>query len=175
MSSGHLGIALSAYVIGGIVYRAMMIALSLAIGVVAGLRAMTAPAAVSWAARLSWLNVAPTPLAFLGYAFTPWILTVFALGELVADQLPTTPSRTVPIQFGTRIVTGGLSGAAIGAGSGALGIGAVAGIVGAVIGTLGGRAFRARLAKAFGRDRPAALIEDVVAIGGAYLIMVNLG
>jgi uncharacterized membrane protein len=148
--------------------------LSLLIGVVAGLRTMTAPAAMSWAARLGWLNVTPTPLALLGYAFTPWVLTLFALGELVVDQLPTTPSRTVPVQFGARILTGGLSGAAIGAASGTLVIGAVGGILGAVIGTLGGRAFRARLAAAFGRDRPAAFIEDAVAIGGALLIMAVL-
>jgi uncharacterized membrane protein len=146
--------------------------LALLIGIVAGLRSMTAPAAVSWAARLGWLDLAHTPLAFLGYAFTPWVLTVFALGELVTDKLPTTPSRKAPMGFGARIVTGGLSGAAIGAASGALVVGAVGGIIGAVIGTLGGAAFRARLAAAFGRDRPAALIEDAVAIGGAYLIMV---
>jgi uncharacterized membrane protein len=146
--------------------------LAFLIGIVAGLRSMTAPAAVSWAARLGWLDLAQTPLAFLGYAFTPWILTVFALGELVVDKLPTTPSRKAPMGFGARIVTGGLSGAAIGAASGALVVGAIAGIIGAVIGTLGGHAFRARLAAALGKDRPAALIEDAVAIGGAYLIMV---
>jgi uncharacterized membrane protein len=148
--------------------------LPLLIGVVSGLRAMTAPAAVSWAARLGWLNLAPTGLAFLGHAFTPWVLTVLALGELVTDQLPTTASRTVPIQFGARIVTGALSGAAIGAASGALVTGVVGGILGAVIGTLAGRTFRARLAAAFGSDRPAAFIEDAVAIGGAFLIMVVL-
>ena len=145
--------------------------LSVLIGIIAGLRAMTAPAAVSWAARLGSLNLAPTGLAFLGYAFTPWILTALALGELVTDQLPTTPSRTVPVQFGTRILSGGLSGGAVGAASGQLVVGAIGGAIGAVIGTLGGRAFRARLAASFGRDRPAALIEDAVAIGGAFLIM----
>jgi uncharacterized membrane protein len=148
--------------------------IALLIGVVAGLRAMTAPAAVSWGARLRSLDVAPTTLAFLGYALTPWVLTVLALVELVTDQLPTTPSRTVPVQFGARILTGGLSGAAIGAARGALGIGLIGGILGAVIGTLGGRGFRARLAAAFGSDRPAALIEDAVAIGGAFLIMAAL-
>ena len=145
--------------------------LALLIGIIAGLRAMTAPAAVSWAARLGWLKLAPTSLAFLGYAFTPWIFTALALGELVTDQLPTTPSRKVPVQFGTRLLTGGLSGAAIGAGSGQLVAGLLAGVVGAVIGTLGGAAVRGRLAAAFGQDRPAALIEDAVAIGGAFLIM----
>ena len=145
--------------------------LALLIGIIAGLRAMTAPAAVSWAARLGWLNLAPTGLAFLGYAFTPWIFTALALVELVTDQLPTTPSRTVPVQFGTRILTGGLSGGAIGAAHGQLVLGVLGGVVGAVIGTLGGRALRGRLAASFGQDRPAALIEDAVAIGGAFLIM----
>ena len=144
---------------------------ALLIGVIAGLRAMTAPAAVSWAARLGWLNHAPTSLAFHGYAYTPWIFTALALVELVTDQLPTTPSRTVPVQFGTRILTGGLSGGAIGAAHGQLVLGVVGGVVGAVIGTLGGRAVRGRLAASFGQDRPAALIEDAVAIGGALLIM----
>lgn len=145
--------------------------LALLIGIVAGLRAMTAPAAVSWAARLGWLNLAPTSLAFLGYAFTPWIFTALALGELVTDQLPTTPSRKVPVQFGTRILSGGLSGAAIGGANGQLVVGLLGGVIGAVIGTLGGAAVRGRLAASFAQDRPAALIEDAVAIGGAFLIM----
>ena len=135
---------------------------------------MTAPAAVSWAARLGWLNLAPTPLAFLGYAFTPWIFTVLALVELVTDQLPSTPSRTVPPQFGARIISGGLSGAAIGAAHGALAVGLIAGVLGAIAGTLGGRVFRAKLASAFGSDPPAAFIEDAVAIGGAILILAAL-
>ncbi len=147
------------------------IVLPLLIGVIAGLRAMTAPAAISLAARAGRLDLSTTSLAFLGYAYTPWIFTILALVELVTDQLPTTPSRTVPIQFGTRMLMGGLTGGAIGASGGALVIGVIAGIVGAVIGTLGGRAFRARLAAAFGSDRPAAVIEDLVAIGGAFLIV----
>lgn len=80
----------------------------------------------------------------------------------------------MPVQFGARIATGALSGAAIGATGGAMVGGLLAGIVGAVIGTLGGRAFRARLAAAFGSDRPAAFIEDAVAIVGALLIGVAL-
>jgi uncharacterized membrane protein len=150
------------------------VVLPLLIGVIAGLRAMTAPAAVSLAARAGWLDLTATPLAFMGYAYTPWIFTVLALVELVTDQLPTTPSRTVPIQFGTRILVGGLTGGAIGASGGSLAMGVITGIVGAVIGTLGGRAVRARLAAAFGSDRPAALIEDLIAIGGAFLIVTAL-
>jgi uncharacterized membrane protein len=145
--------------------------LPLLIGVIAGLRAMTAPAAVSLAARAGRLDLATTRLAFLGYAYTPWIFIVLALVELVTDQLPTTPSRTVPIQFGTRILMGGLTGGAIAAAGGALAIGVIAGMAGAVIGTLGGRAVRARLAAALGSDRPAAVIEDLIALGGAFLIV----
>jgi uncharacterized membrane protein len=152
----------------------MIFLLALVIGIVAGLRAMTAPAAVSWAAHAGLLDLGGGWLAFLGYAFTPWILTVLALGEFVTDQLPTTPSRTVPIQFATRVLTGGLSGAAIGVAGGSLATGLVAGVIGAVIGTLGGRHVRGRLASAFGSDRPAAFLEDAVAIGLAVLVMIAL-
>jgi uncharacterized membrane protein len=144
--------------------------LALLIGVVAGLRTMTAPALVSWAARLGWLPLGGSWLAFLGYAWTPWILSLLALGELIADQLPSTPSRTMPLAFGGRIVSGALSGAAVATVGGAMVGGMLAGIAGAVIGTLGGHAFRARLAAAFRRDRPAAFIEDAIALGGALLI-----
>lgn len=147
---------------------------ALLVGVVAGLRAMTAPAAVSWAARLGRLQLSGTWLAFLGFRWTPWIFTLAAIGELITDQLPTTPSRTVPVQFGTRILMGFVCGAAIGASGGAMVPGALSGVVGAVIGTLGGRAVRARLAAAFGSDRPAALLEDAVAIGSALLCMLAL-
>jgi uncharacterized membrane protein len=143
-------------------------------GIVAGMRAVTPPAAVSWAARLGRLDLQGTWLAFLGYAWTPWILTLLAAGELVTDQLPTTPSRKVPVQFGARLVMGGICGAAIGAGAGSMLLGAVAGIFGAVVGTLGGSVFRARLAAAFGSDRPAALVEDAVAIVSAVAIVLAL-
>jgi uncharacterized membrane protein len=144
---------------------------ALLIGVIAGLRAMTAPAAVAWAAHLGWLPLAGTPLAWLGATMTPWIFTALALAELVSDQLPKTPSRKVPPQFITRVVSGGLCGAAIGMTSGPWIGGMIAGAIGAVIGTLGGADIRGRLAKAFGKDLPAALIEDAVAVGGGLAIV----
>jgi uncharacterized membrane protein len=149
----------------------MLIILALLIGVVAGLRALTAPAAVSFAARFCHLGLAGTPLAFMGYKWTPWIFGAFAVAELVGDQLPGTPSRKVPMQFGARIVMGGLAGGAIGASKEMMVAGIIAGIAGAIIGTLGGAAARTWLAGKFRQDRPAALIEDVIAIGGAILIV----
>jgi uncharacterized membrane protein len=146
--------------------------LAFLIGVVAGLRTLTAPAAVSWAARLGWLHLEKTPLAFLGFAATPYILSVLAIGELINDKLPKTPSRKAPAPFVARIVMGALCGAAVGAPGGALVGGLVAGAIGGVAGTLGGYEFRGRLVKATGgKDLPIALLEDVIAIGAAFGIV----
>jgi uncharacterized membrane protein len=142
----------------------MLYGLALLAGVVAGSRTFTAPAAVSWAARLGYLNLDGSWLAFMGFAWTPWIFTLLALVEMVGDQLPSTPSRKVPMQFGARIIGGALSGATIGAAAGSWIAGVIAGVVGAVIGTFGGAEIRAQMAKAFGRDTPAAFIEDAGAI-----------
>src|SRR5882724_1279829 len=124
--------------------------LAFLIGVIAGLRAMTPPAAVSWAARLGWLHLENTWLAFLGFSATPYIVTALAIGELINDKLPKTPSRKAPAPFIGRITTGALCGAALGASSEALAGGLVAGVLGSVAGTLGGYEFRARLVRAIG-------------------------
>ena len=79
----------------------MTLLVSLLIGIVAGSRAMLAPAAVAWAAWLGWIDLALTWASFLGSGWTVLILSVLALGEFVTDQLPTTPSRKVPVQFGS--------------------------------------------------------------------------
>nr|WP_298719551.1 hypothetical protein [uncultured Steroidobacter sp.] len=152
----------------------MLYFLALLIGIIAGLRAMTAPAAIAFAAHAGLLNLSGTWLAFLGYGWARWTFLVLAIGEWVTDQLPTTPSRKVPVQFATRILMGAIAGGAIGVAAGSLWIGAILGIIGAVIGTLGGSALRAKLAAAFSKDRPAALIEDAIAIVGAILIATAL-
>lgn len=146
--------------------------LAFLLGVVAGLRSMTSPAAVSWAARLGWLHLESTPLAFLGFTAAPYILTVLAIGELINDKLPKTPSRKALMPFAARIVTGALSGAALGAPVGALVRGLLAGALGGVAGTLGGYEFRTRLVKATGgKDLPIALIEDAIAVCAAFLLV----
>jgi len=144
------------------------------IGIVAGSRTFTAPAAASWAARLGHLDLGGTWLAFMGYAWTPWVFTALALVEMVIDQLPSTPSRLVPMQFGARLVSGAVSGASVVGATGSIVGGALVGILGAVIGTFGFHALPRKLAAAFGRDKPAAFIEDALAIGGAFLIIVAL-
>lgn len=143
------------------------------IGTASGLRALIGLAAVSWAVRFGIMPLDHTWLAWLGYAFTPYILTLLAIGELVNDKLPKTPSRLIPPQFITRLVTSALCGLAIGLSGEGIIIGLVAGITGAVAGTLGGAKARSVLAKKFGRDLPAALLEDAVAIGIAAFALLR--
>lgn len=152
---------------------ASIFALAFGIGVVAGLRSITAPAVVSCAARLGWLHLEQTPLAFLGYTATPYIASVLALGELVADKLPKMPSRKQPAPFIARIVMGALSGAALTAGAGQSALtGAVVGALGGVAGTLGGYEVRTGLVRALKvPDFVVALLEDAVAVGGGLFLV----
>jgi uncharacterized membrane protein len=140
-------------------------------GVACGLRAIVGLAAVSWAASSQHLQLQGTWLSFLGKRVTPFIVSVMALGELVTDKRPKTPSRLVPPQFGARVVMGGLSGAAVGLSKGNFVTGLIAGLVGSVVGTFGGSKGRGLAAKAFGGDLPAALLEDVIAIALAFLAL----
>lgn len=145
---------------------------ALLLGIVAGLRALTPLAAVSWAAHLGWLPVEGTWLGFLGATVTPYILSLLAIGEIINDKLPKTPSRKSAVPFGARIATSALCGAALCAASHTMLGGILAGAIGAVIGTLGGYELRTRLARAIGgKDLPIALLEDAVAVGAAILIV----
>jgi uncharacterized membrane protein len=141
------------------------------IGIACGLRALIGLAAVSWAASSGKLPLQDTWLAFLGFRATPFITSLLAIGELVTDKLSKTPSRLVPPQFGARVLMGAITGAAIGASHELLLMGLLSGIVGSVLGTLAGSRARAAVAKLFGRDLPAALLEDIVAIALVFLAL----
>lgn len=147
--------------------------LAVCIGIVAGLRSMTAPAAVSLAAHLGWLNLSGSPLAFMGTLVAVIIFTAGALAEYVADLLPKTPARTTPGPLIARIVTGGLSGACVCvAASQSLALGALLGVIGAVIGTFGGYQVRMRLVRVLNvKDAFVAIPEDIVAILAAYFVV----
>ena len=89
----------------------LVLLLALLLGGVAGLRALTAPAVVAWAGALGWIDLDGTWAQSVAHPDHCAVLTILALGELVTDQLPSTPSRKVPQQFGARLVTGALCGA----------------------------------------------------------------
>lgn len=141
--------------------------LTFGIGIVAGLRAFTAPAAVAWAAYLGWIHLSGSPLAFMGSLWTVGILTILALVEYVTDQLPSTPARTVPMQLGVRIAMGLLCGACLSiAGGVSLWLGAIVAAIGAVAGTFGGYRARIGLREALhAPDIAIAVPEDLIAIG----------
>jgi uncharacterized membrane protein len=153
------------------VTHAVVLLLALLIGVVAGLRALTPPAVVAWAAFLHWINLDGTWVQWLGHPITVTVLTILLVIELVTDQLPSTPSRKTPMQFVARLITGGFAGAVIGTAWGYTIGGLGAGVVGAVLGTLGGYEARKRLVAATGgRDLPIALVEDAIAVLSGFAI-----
>jgi uncharacterized membrane protein len=143
------------------------------IGVVTGLRSMTAPAVVAWAAHLGWINLSGSPLAFMGSAWAVGIFTVGALGEFVGDQLPTTPARTAAVGLTARIVIGLLTGACLGiAGGASYWLGALIGAIGAIAGAFGGYQARVRLVRGLHvPDAAIAISEDLVAIGLGLLLV----
>lgn len=151
----------------------LVLLLALLLGVVAGLRSLTAPAVVAWAAFLSWINLHGTWASWVGNIVTVVILSLLAVAELVNDKLPKTPPRTAPPPvFAVRLILGGFAGAVIGTAWGYKWGGLGAGVVGAVLGTLGGFQARRRLVAANGgRDLPIALLEDSVAVLGGFAIV----
>ena len=149
------------------------LALALVIGFVAGLRSMTAPAAVSWAACYGWLQLHGTPVHFMGPSVAVAIFPVAALAEFVADKLPRTPNRTSAGPLIGRILLGGLAGAALTCAAGeSLVVGAVLGGAGAVLGAFTGYHVRRRLVNHVGvKDLVVAVSEDVLAVVLAYLVV----
>jgi uncharacterized membrane protein len=145
----------------------MILGLAFAIGIVAGLRSFTAPAAVCWAAHLGWLHLTGSRLAFLGSTTAVCISSVLALTELVLDKTSWIGARTKPGPLIDRIIMGALSGAALGST-----LGAICGGVGALVGTYGGYYARHGIVSNLKvPDIVVALVEDALAVGGALLIV----
>src|SRR5262245_60379303 len=149
----------------------MTFALAFAIGIMAGLRSLTAPAVVAWAAYWGWLDFQNSYLAFMASASARYLLLALAIGELIADKLPSTPNRTAPLGLGARIVTGSVSGMALGLASGRPLLAAICGAVGGVTGAFAGYEVRRRLVRGLQvPDLFIALMEDALAIAGSLFL-----
>src|ERR1700674_4331381 len=143
------------------------------IGIVAGLRSLTAPAAVSWAANLHWLNLRESRLALLGTTIAAYMISALGLGELIADKLPFVPNRTSPLPMAFRIFSGAICGAAVCIPAHRLLLaGTLLGGLGAINGAFGGFHVRQLLVKYLKiTDLVIALAEDALAIGaGLFLV-----
>jgi uncharacterized membrane protein len=151
----------------------MVLLFSFLLGCVDGLRSLTAPAVVCWGAYFGWLHFGGTKLAFIEHPATRIVVTLLAMGELVADKLPNTPARTAPMGLIARIVLGGACGAALAVSAGAsVVLAAVMGVIGAIVGTFGGYSVRhALVARMHVPDLVVALAEDAIAIGGGLLVV----
>lgn len=121
-----------------------------AIGTVAGLRSMTAPAATLLANESMWAG----PVAFA------------AAGEAIVDKLASTPARTWPPALAVRALSGALCGAALARRERTPPLlAATLGAIGALGGAYGGYAARQYLTKERGfPDVLVALVEDALAI-----------
>lgn len=151
----------------------MVLALIFAIGIIAGLRALTAPAVVCWAAHLGWLNLQSSHLAWMGSTAAVAIFSILALAEIINDKLPATGSRTAPPSLVIRSITGALAGTALAfAASQSVLLGIVLGVVGALAGSFLGYEVRHRIVTGLKvPDFPIALVEDAIAIGCGLLIV----
>ncbi len=147
--------------------------LALGIGIVAGLRSLLAPAVIAWAAHFDLLILHASPLAFMGSRAAVAIFSTFAIGELIADKLPTTPKRTALAPLLARILLGALSGASLCAATGkSLLAGALLGGIGGVIGAFVGYEIRRRVVNNLHvKDTFVAICEDLVAIALAYFLV----
>jgi uncharacterized membrane protein len=142
------------------------------IGLFAGLRSLTPPAAAAWAVHVGWLRL-ERPLALIGSAPSVAILTLLAVVELVADKLPAMPSRKSPAGLITRMATGGLTGGCVAVGGG-LGLlpGVVLGACGGIAGGFVGYSARTGLVRALGsQDIYVAVLEDLAAVGGSVWVV----
>lgn len=153
-------------------FNLVVVLAAFGIGVVAGLRSFTAPAVVAWAAHLGWLDLHNSHFAFLGSPTATYVLSAMALGELVADKLPSTPKRTAPLGLGARIVTGAVCGAAFCATTAqSVALGAVVGAFGGVAGAFAGYEVRHRIVQQLRiPDFVIALLEDALAVGGGFFL-----
>jgi uncharacterized membrane protein len=144
-----------------------------AIGAVAGLRSMTAPALLSQAARTGSIDLTTGPAAFLGTQKAADIATGLALAELVVDKLPATPDRITPFPLAARAISGAIVGAAVCSarkkdpGPGAL-VGALAAVGAAFLGFALRRKFTQN-AKLPGLL--VALAEDAITIAIAVVVL----
>src|SRR5579885_1345595 len=139
------------------------------IGIISGLRSLTAPAVVAWSVQFHWISLRGTLLAFLGSWPAVGVFTFFAITEYLADKLPRTPPRTAPLGLVARIIFGALSGAALTA---AKSVNPGLGALGVIVGAFADCHIRVRAVRAFpARSFYFAVLEDMVAILGALAII----
>ncbi len=138
----------------------------LLLGIVTGMRSQLGVAVLAWSEPASGRDT--RALRLLRSAPGRTVVGLAAAGELVADKLPSTPSRLAPMVLGARLATGAAVGA-LAAGSvdkRTVAIAGAVGVAGAAAGSYAGAAYRKALpARTHTPDLPWALGEDAIAAG----------
>ena len=134
------------------------------IGCATGLRSMS-PLAVVSAVRHGRGRTSGGSPALIDHAGVSTVLIGLALLESVGDKLPAAPDRTAKVGIGARMLTGGLSAAALAPRSQRFAA-AVLGASGAVGAAFVGVHLRRRAMGRFGRVA-TGLVEDAAAVGSA--------
>jgi uncharacterized membrane protein len=149
--------------------------LAFLIGFLAGLRSLTPPAAVAWAAHLGWLKLDGI-FVMIGSLPSVAAFTLLAAGELIADKLPWIPRRTAIVPLLARVLMGKITGACIAIAAGEWWVlGVICGAVGGLVGCFAGYYARTRTVKALGSpDWPVALLEDLVVLAGCLWVVTRL-
>lgn len=139
---------------------------SFGIGFVAGMRSMSACAALTWAASQGRTRGDLVPAGPVART----LATTAAAAEMAGDKMPYAPDRRIPPSFAFRLAIGAVGGWALAGGRAQPEYGILAGVAGAVAGTLLGRAARGGDSRtAAGRTR--GLAEDTAAISLAALVV----
>ncbi|MET7244964.1 hypothetical protein ABZT49_16535 [Methylobacterium sp. EM32] len=141
---------------------------SFGIGFVAGLRSMTACAALTVASTGGRVRgtVIPSGPAARNLAIAA------ALAEIAGDKMPFAPDRRIPPSFALRLVIGAVGGWALAGRRAAPEAGALAGLAGAAAGTLLGRAARGPDSR-HAAGRAYGFAEDAVAVALAAVVVAS--
>ncbi|MGG5808696.1 hypothetical protein [Falsiroseomonas sp. CW058] len=140
--------------------------LSLGIGVLTGMRSMSALAALTWAAsrggsRVGWIPSGPVARG---------LATAAAAAEMAGDKMPFAPDRRIPPSVLVRLALGAVGGAALAGPGVSRAEGAAVGVAGAVAGTILGRAARGANTR-FAGEWARALTEDAAAAALAVALV----
>ncbi|CCF84358.1 DUF4126 family protein [Nitrolancea hollandica] len=146
------------------------------LGAVAGLRTMLPWALLATAANrpgAPFLQRSPSPARFLRSPVALIGFSLAAVGELVADQLPSTPSRLAPGALAGRLISGALASAVVCLNARRSPLtGMVIGTAAAGAGAVAGYSIRMTLGRVTGvPDHVWGAVEDIFALGLGALVL----
>lgn len=147
---------------------------AIGIGVIAGMRSMSAPAFVSnYLAKEQSIEIENSAFRLLASRNVANALKVLAVSEMIADKLPIIPDRISPTPLLGRAISGAICGASMCISKGERSdIGGISGGLAAIVSAYGFYYLRRKLSEDAGIPNVLlGLIEDAVVIKGGLSIL----